>query len=85
MIQVSCFEDTELHKKYNFITLLFPCIDISFRINGYNLEGRIKATQFVQKKQDEHTKSDITAKPVVKMPSAETFGLTPEKENSFLR
>ena len=80
MIQASCFEDVELHKKYNYIILLLAHINIKHPGPGFNLDGKIRATQFVQKKQDEHTKSDITAKPVVKLPSAETFGLTPAKE-----
>lgn len=80
MIQVSSFEDIELHKKYNFIILLLAHINIKHPGNGYNLDGKIRATQFVQKKQDEHKKSEVTAKPVVKLPSAENFGLTPAKE-----
>ena len=80
MIQVSSFEDTELHKKYNYIILLLSHINIKHPGPGFNLDGKIRATQFVQKKQDEHTKSEIVAKPVVKLPSAETFGLTPAKE-----
>lgn len=80
MIQVSSFEDIELHKKYNYIILLLSHINIKHSGPGFNLDGKIRATQFVQKKQDEHTKSDIVAKPVVKLPSAENFGLTPAKE-----
>ena len=80
MIQATCFEDIELHKKYNYIILLFAHINIKRPGPGFNLDGKIRATQFVQKKQDEHTTSDISAKPVVKLPSAENFGLTPAKE-----
>ncbi|MCH5194351.1 MAG: type I restriction endonuclease subunit R [Oscillospiraceae bacterium] len=80
MIQVSCFEDIELHKKYNYIILLLSHINIKHPGGGYNLDGKIRATQFVQKKQEEHTKSDITAKPVMKLPSADQFGLTAAKE-----
>ena len=80
MIQVSCFEDIELHKKYNYIILLLSHINIKHPGDGYNLDGKIRATQFVQKKQEEHTKSEITAKPVMKLPSADQFGLTAAKE-----
>ena len=80
LIQVSCFEDIELHKKYNYIILLLAHINIKQPGPGFNLDGKIRATQFVQKKQDEHTKSDITSKPIVKLPTAELFGLTPAKE-----
>lgn len=80
LLQVSCFEDIELHKKYNFITYLLAYIDIKHPGSGYNLDGKIKATNFVQKKTEEHTASTLTAKPVVKLPTAETFGLTEAKE-----
>ena len=80
MIHVSCFEDTELHKKYNYIVLLLPHINIKHPGHGFNLDGKIRATQFVQKKQEEHETSNIVSKPVVKLPSADYFGLTPAKE-----
>lgn len=80
LLQVSCFEDIELHKKYNFITYLLSYIDIKHPGGGFNLDGKIQATHFVQKKTEEHVKSSIVAKPVVKLPTAETFGLTEAKE-----
>lgn len=80
MIQASCFEDIELHKKYNYLILLLAHINIKHPGPGFDLDGKIRATQFVQKKQEEHTNPNMTAKPVVKLPSAETFGLTPAKE-----
>ena len=80
LLQVSCFEDVELHKKYNFITYLLSYIDIKHPGGGFNLDGKIQATNFVQKKAEEHVKSSLVAKPVVKLPTAETFGLTEAKE-----
>ncbi len=80
LLQVSCFEDVELHKKYHFMTYLMAYINIKHPGGGYNLDGKIKATNFVQKKADEHIKSDLVAQPVVKLPTAENFGLTPAKE-----
>lgn len=80
LLQVSCFEDTDLHKKYNFITYLLAYINIKHPGGGYNLDGKIKATNFVQKKAEEHTKPNLTAQPIVKLPTAENFGLTEAKE-----
>lgn len=79
LLQVSCFEDVELHKKYNFITYLLSYINIKHPGGGYNLDGKIKATNFVQKKNGEHVKPDLVSSPVVKLPMAESFGLTEEK------
>ena len=80
LLQVSCFEDTDLHKKYNFITYLLAYINIKHPGGDYNLDGKIKATNFVQKKAEEHTKPNLTAQPIVKLPTAENFGLTEAKE-----
>lgn len=80
LLQASCFEDTDLHKKYNFITYLLTYINLKHPGGGYNLDGKIKATNFVQKKVEEHTSPSLVAKPVVKLPTAERFGLTEAKE-----
>lgn len=80
MLQVSCFEDVDLHKKYDFMTYLLAYINIKHPGGGFNLDGKIKATNFVQKKTEEHTKPDLVAKPVMKLPTAESFGLTEMKE-----
>ena len=80
LLQVSSFEDTDLHKKYTFITYLLSYINIKHPGGGFNLDGKIKATNFVQKKGDKHQKSDFVAKPVMKLPTAEYFGLTEDKE-----
>lgn len=50
--------------------------------NGYiiNLDGKIKASNFVQKKGEEHVSPNLVAKPVMKLPTAEHFGLTEDKE-----
>lgn len=71
LLQASCFEDVELHKKYNFVTYVLAYINISRPGGGFNLDGKIKATNFVQKKSEEHKKSDLVAKPVVKLPTSD--------------
>ena len=80
MLQVSCFEDVDLHKKYNFMTYLLAYINIKHPGGGYNLDGKIKATNFVQKKGDEVINPKLVASPVVKLATAESFGLTEAKE-----
>ena len=80
LLQVSSFEDTELHKKYNFIAYLLSYININHPGGGFNLDGKIKASQFVQRKGKEHISNTLVAKPIVKLPTAEHFGLTEDKE-----
>ena len=80
LIQASSFEDVELHKKYTFISYLLSYINIKHPGGGFNLDGKIKATNFVQKKEEEHKKSKLVADPVVKVPEADKFYLSTEKE-----
>ena len=80
LLQASCFEDVELHKKYNFLSYLIAYIRINHGGAGYNLDGMIKASGFFQKKGEEHKKSNITASPVLKLPTAYDIVLTPAKE-----
>ena len=70
----------DLHRKYNFINYLPAYINIKHPGGGFDLTGKIKATNFVQKKNEEHAKPDLVAKPVVKLAQAETFELTEAKE-----
>lgn len=79
LLQASCFEDVELHKKYNFISFLLVYINIKHSGNGYNLDGKINAMNFVQKKKEEHIKSRIKSDPVTKLPTAENFVLSEDK------
>lgn len=80
LLQVSCFEDTDLHRKYNFIIYLLAYISLKHPGGGYNLDGKIKATNFVQKKAEEHAAPNLVAQPIVKLPTADRFGLTEAKE-----
>lgn len=83
LIQVSCFEDTELHKKYRFISLLLAYINIKHPGGGYNLDGKINAINFVQKKNKEHLKSNLKSSPISKLPTAENFVLSQDKEKKL--
>jgi len=83
LIQVSSFEDVDLHKKYNFITWLIPFIRKGKPGTGFDLNGKIKASDFYQKKGDEIKKSKMTPSPVVKLPTAQTFNLTEDEEKKL--
>ncbi len=80
LLQATSFEDVELHKKYNFLNYLVSYIKINHPGGGYNLDGKIKASGFVQKKVEEHKKPDIKSDPIVKLPVAYDLVLTPAKE-----
>lgn len=79
LIQVSCFEDVDLHKKYNFLTYLVAFLNIRHPGTGFNLDGKIEASNFVQKKMEEHTGTKLKSNPIIKLPTAEMLGLTEDK------
>ena len=80
LLQASCFEDVELHKKYNFVLYILAYINIKNPGGGYNLDGKIKATNFLQKKAEERIKPNLIAQPIIKLPTTEIFSLTEDKE-----
>ena len=82
LLQASCFKDTELHKKYRFITLLLAYVNIKHPGGGFNLDGKITAMNFVQKKKAEH-KSKLKSDPVTKLPTADHFVLSEDKEEKL--
>ena len=82
LLQVSCFEDVELHKKYKFIALLLAYVNIKHPGSGFNLDGKITAINFVQKKNAEH-KSKLKSDPVIKLPTADHFVLSEDKEEKL--
>lgn len=80
LIQVSCFEDIELHKKYLFVDYLLSYIDIRQPGRGYDLDGKIRASNFVQKKGETHLKEKMNADPVIRLPLAEDISLPEDKQ-----
>lgn len=83
LLQVSCFEDIELHKKYKFIALLLAYINIKHPGGGFNLDGKINAMNFVQKKKAEHKKEKLKSDPITKLATAEKFVLSEDKEEKL--
>ena len=57
LLQVSSLEDTELQKKYNYISYLLKYINISNPGDGYDLTGKLKADNFIQEQSGNHEKN----------------------------
>lgn len=79
LIQATCFKDVDLHKKYVFITYLLSYLDISGGGAGFDLTGKIKASQFVQKEGETHKNEKQISRPVVKLPESDGFNLSEAK------
>ena len=83
LIQASCFEDKELHKKYNFLSYLAAFFKSRHHGSGFDLTGMIRASNFAQKKEAEHKKPKHKSNPVVLLPVADQIVMTPEKEEAL--
>lgn len=79
LIQASCFKDPEIHKKYVFIGYLLSYLDVSMGGAGFDLTGKIRATQFAQNKAATHGPKKIVSMPVIKLPESDGFNLTEAK------
>lgn len=82
LLQATCFKDVELHKKYRYVSLLLAYVNIKHPGGGFNLGGKISASDFVQKNKGTH-QSNLKSDPVTKLPSADYFVLTEEKEEKL--
>ena len=67
LIQATCYENVDLHKKYNFLTYLVKEIEIGGGGNDFDIADKITASNFQQRKTSEKT-HDIESKPNVDLP-----------------
>lgn len=81
LIQASSFKDLDIHKKYVFITYLLAYLDVSSGGLGFDLAGKIKASNFVQKQGVTHSTDTekLVPKPVSKLPESDGFNLNEAK------
>ena len=80
LLQATNFEDIDLHKKYNFIVYFLSYVNIKHPGNGFNLDGKITATNFSQKKTGEHNEEDVVPHPVIELPQTGPGVLNEDKE-----
>lgn len=83
LLQATCYEDIELHKKYLFVSAFIDYVNIGQTGAGYDLKGKVKAINFIQKKDKEHKDEKLNSNPIVKLPTADDFGLTEDKEKKL--
>lgn len=83
LIQTTCFEDVELHKKYDFISYLKSYLKINRPGNGFNLKDKVKISNFSQNKTAEITKSNIKPKPCLSHPEVNQITLPDERKKKL--
>lgn len=67
LIQATCYENVDLHKKYNYLSYLVKEIEIGGGGNDFDIADKITASNFKQKKSGEETR-EIESKPEVDLP-----------------
>lgn len=67
LIQATCFESIDLHKKYNFLTYLVKEIEIGSGGNDFDIADKITASNFQQKKTGDQP-TPIEPNPEVSLP-----------------
>lgn len=80
LLQISNFNDVNLHKKYYFIVWLLPYLKIGSYGAGFDLKGKIEITDFYQKKGKEEKREKLKSSPIVKMPTIKDFGMNEDDE-----
>ena len=80
LLQVTCFEEVELHKNYHFLSALHSYLKMNSHGGGFNITGLIEASRFAQKKAGEHKKAKVNSNPIVKLPVTEQIVLSPAKQ-----
>lgn len=68
LIQATCYENVDLHKKYNFLTYLVKEIETGGGGNDFDVADKITASNFRQTKTGDKT-SPIESKPEVSLPT----------------
>lgn len=82
-LQVSNLRDIELQKFYNYVSYLLKYVNISHPGDGYDLTGKIKASNFVQKLTGEYKKGTTRSNPIVTLPLATDSELGEEKKKKL--
>ena len=72
VLQVSQFEDVNLHKKYKFCSNLQQWFKKDQSGEGFSLKDQIVANNFLNKLQGEYAKPEIKPEPYISLPKAQS-------------
>lgn len=79
LVQVSCFEDLDVHKYYIYISYLLNMIKPGGGLR-IDIKDKVKAQNFKQVQGETHINERQVSKPFVKIPLAGALDLPPEKK-----
>ncbi len=67
LIQATCYENLDLHKKYNYLTYLVKEIEVGSGGNDFDIADKITASNFEQRKTGENS-APIESNPEISLP-----------------
>lgn len=83
LIQVSCFEDVEVHKYYIYISYLLNIVTPGSGGIRVDIKDKVRADNFVQVKGETHKDEKQTSKSIVKLPIADPIEITDDKKEKL--
>jgi len=82
LIQATCYENADLHKRYNFLSYLVKEINVGGGGSDFDIADKITVSDFKQKESSANSNPEIESKPEVKIKKPQVA--TPEEEQKKL-
>ena len=83
LLQVSSLKDEGFQKFYNYVSYLMNYVNINRPGQGYDLIGKIKASNFTQRKMGQHVSGTKRSNPVVKLPVVDDVVFSEDKKKKL--
>lgn len=83
LMQLVVMDDHDLYKVYIFTDYLLNYLKIGDGGEGFDLKGKVRISNFLQRQTGVHTGGKIVSDPVVKLPIADSFALPDEKKEKL--
>lgn len=83
LMQIVNLEDHDLYKMYVFVDYLTHYLRIGDTGEGFDLKGKVRISNFIQKKTGEHTGGKQSSSPVVRLPKGDELDLPETKKKKL--
>lgn len=83
LMQLVVMDDHDLYKDYVFADYLLNYLKMGDTGEGFDLKGKVRISNFLQKQTGEHVGGKIVSKPAVKIPIADSFDLPEVKKKKL--
>ena len=83
LIQATCYENIELHKRYNYMSYLVKELNPGSGGNNFDIADKITVSDFRQKQLEEHKGGEVEAKTEVKIKKPKPASLEEEQKKKL--